>query len=150
VYSLVVKTREAYKLKETRSGGTWETFKTDNLTPAMNFERFVAPPLRYLQILINPFRNGDGKHDIKVATRVEPGCGEPNAGPADSFDAMGFFCRQQDVRIVLAILIPLLAVLLAAEAALVALMSAELAAAGALAAIPFFGWALAAAMFALA
>ncbi len=127
VYSLVVKVRPAYKLQETRTGDAWESFKTTNLTPAATFAAFVAPPLRYLQILINPFRNGDGMHDVKVAKRVEVRCETLNAGPADSFDPMGFFCRQQDVRIALVILIPLLAVLVAAEAALVALMAAELA-----------------------
>jgi len=147
VYSLVVKVRPAYKLQETRTGEVWESFRTN--LGAAHFAEFVKT-LRYLQILINPFRNGDGMHDVKVAKRVEVRCETLNAGPADSFDPMGFFCRQQDVRIALVILIPLLAVLVAAEAALVALMAAELAAAGALLAIPFVGWALAAGMFALA
>lgn len=150
VYSLVVKTRPAYKLQETRVAAVWERFKPANLTPAAAFDAFVESPLRYLQILINPFPNGDGQHDIKVATRVEVTCPTHNSPPTSGFDPMGLFCGQQDVRIALVILIPLLAILLATEAGLVALLSAELAAASALAAIPFVGWVLAAALYAVA
>src|SRR5260370_30132327 len=69
VYSLVVETVPAFKLKETRSDVTWEDFKT-NLTKGQ-FLPFVEKfNLRFLQVLILPFANGNGQHDCKVAQRV--------------------------------------------------------------------------------
>jgi hypothetical protein len=145
VYSLVIKSVAAFKLHETRSNQTWETFRA-NLTAA-SFPGFAAGK-HFLQVLINPFGNG-GRHDCKVAERAQVKCSAPNEGMgAGGFDVMSLICGRQDVRIFLPVLLVLLAALLAAVGALVALAGAELAAAGALAAIPFIGWALAAAMFA--
>ena len=145
VYSMVVKTVPAFKLQETRSNQVWESFKS-NLTAA-SFPGFVAN-LHFLQVLINPF--GNGQHECKVAQRNIVDCSTPNQViGGGGFDFASFICRQQDVRVFIPILLAALGLLLAAVAGLIALASVEFAAAIALAAIPFIGWALAAAMFAV-
>lgn len=144
IYSMVVRTVPAFKLRETRSNQNWETFRS-NLTAA-SFPGFAATR-RFLQVLINPF--GSGGHQCKVAERTEVGCATMNENMgAPGFDFTSFICRQQDVRVFIPILLGVLAALTATLVGLVALSSVELAAASALAAIPFVGWALAAAMYA--
>jgi hypothetical protein len=144
VYSMVVHALPAFKLQETRSDQVWETFKT-HLT-AGNFPDFVKN-LHFMQVLVNPF--GNGQHDCKVAQRTVVDCSNPNLViDGGGFDFASFICRQQDVRVFIPILLLLLGGLGATVAGLIALASGELAAALVLAAIPFIGWALAAAMFA--
>lgn len=144
VYSMVVKSVPAFKLQETRSNQTWETFK-NNLTAA-NFPAFVKG-LHYLQVLVNPF--GNGTHECKVAQRIKVKCLTSNfVEPKGGFDFASFVCTKQDVRVFIPLLIAALAVLSATIAGLLVLAGIELATAIALSAIPFVGWALAAAMYA--
>ena len=146
VYALVVKTDPAFKLQETRTADTWETYQTN--LGAENFPTFAAEKY-FLNVLINPFGNG-GLHACKVTERSKVECSTPNVGMVGGggVGIMALFCQRQDVRVFLPILLAVLAGLIAAVAGLVALSAGELAAAGALAAIPFIGWALAAAMYA--
>jgi len=147
IYSLVVQTVAAFKLQETKRNDIWETFKT-NLTSAA-FPGFTAGK-DFLNVLINPYRNGD-THSCKIAERTKVTCDTPNLNmEAPGFDFTSFICQRQDVRIFIPILLAAIGVLIGVEAGLIALMSGELASAGALAAIPFVGWVLAAAMFAAA
>jgi hypothetical protein len=141
VYSMVVRTVPAFKLREDRSDEVWETLRA-NLTPA-RFPRFTAGK-HFVQVLINPFGSG-GQHQCKVAERFVEKCSTPNVGmtAAGGFDVMALICQRQDVRIFLPVLLLLLGTLGAAMAGL-------LATAGALVSIPFIGWALAAAAFAAA
>jgi hypothetical protein len=145
VYSLVVKAVPAFKLTETRSNDTWETFK-NNLT-AGSFPGFVEG-LHFLQVLINPF--GNGTHECKVAKRTVAKCSTPNqvVPGTTGFDFQSFICSKQNVQVFIPLLIAALAAILATIAGLVALASIEFATASALAAIPFIGWVLAAAMYA--
>ena len=140
VYSLVFRVSDAFKLTETRSDEIWESFR-GNLTAA-NFASFISTTApHFLQVLINPFATSTG-HSCKVARRVVVPCPTPNVGmTAGGPDPMAFVCQQQDARIFLAILIPVLIGLIAVSAGLAAL-------AAVLVAIPFIGWALAAATYA--
>jgi hypothetical protein len=145
VYSLVVRTVPAFKLRETRSNCTWETIKS-NLT-FLSFPGFVKG-LQFLQVLINPF--GNGTHECKVAKRTVVECSTPNQvipGPT-GFDFQSFICSTQNVQVFIPLLLAALAAILATIAGLVALAGIEFATASALAAIPFIGWALAAAVYA--
>lgn len=146
VYALVVKTDPAFKLQETRTADTWETYRTN--LGAESFPTFAAEKY-FLNVLINPFGNG-GLHACKVTERSKKLCSTTNEGMAGGVGGgiLALFCQRQDVRVFLPILLAVLAGLIAAVAGLVALSAVELAAAGALAAIPFIGWALAAAMYA--
>jgi len=145
VYSLVVKTVPAFKLTETRSNDTWETFK-NNLT-ASSFSGFVEG-LHFLQVLINPF--GNGSHDCKVANTTVAECSAPNQviPGTTGFDFQSFICSKQNVQVFIPLLLAVLAAILATIAGLVTLAGIEFATASALAAIPFIGWALAAGMYA--
>lgn len=146
VYSLVVQTVPAFKLTETRSNDVWERLK--NSLTASAFGEFVGK-LHFLQILVNPF--GNGTHECKVAKRNMEKCETPNVvvpGPT-GFDFQSFICSKQDVRTFIPILAAALVIILATIWGLTALASVEFAAATALAAIPFIGWVLAAAMFAV-
>lgn len=147
VYSLVLASVPAFKLHEVRSNEMWETFR-GNLSAA-NFATFMGSTTpHYFQVLINPF-GSDGMHQCKVARRDVVECATPNAGlGGGGVDPLAMICGRQDIRILLAILVPALAVLLVTEGGLVALSAFEAATAGALAAIPFIGWILATAMFA--
>lgn len=146
VYSLVVKTVPAFKLQETRSDQTWETFR--NSLTANTFRSFVGN-LHFMSVLINPF--GNGTHQCKVAQRNVVDCSTQNQviSGSSGFDFQAFICSKQDVRVFIPLLLAVLVTLLAAIAGLAVLASLEFAAATALAAIPFIGWALAAAMFAV-
>jgi len=146
IYSLVIRTAESFKLAENRRNDTWETLKR-NLT-ATSFNDYINDRsdaigfnLHFLQILINPFRNTVG-HECKVAERHVVPCTARNQNMEadESFDPMGFICKQQDIRSILPILIGILALLLATIAGLIALASA-------LIGIPFIGWILAAALY---
>src|SRR5258708_15173066 len=139
VYSLVVKAVPAFKLTETRSNDTWETFK-NNLT-AGSFPGFVEG-LHSLQVLINPF--GNGTHECKVAKRTVAKCSTPNqvVPGTTGFDFQSFICSKQNVQVFIPLLLAALAAILATIAGLVALASIEFATASALAAIPFIGWRL--------
>ncbi len=147
VYALVFRTVDSFKLNETRRNDIWETLKND-LTAA-NFRTYLdgqaldRTPLHFLQILINPFRNRRNQHDCKVAHRHEADCEAENVETGGGLDVMGFICRRQDARIFIPVLAGIVAGLSAAVTGL-------LATATALAAIPFVGWALAAASYAAA
>jgi len=145
VYALVVKTEPAFKLKETRTADTWETYRAN--LGAESFPAFAAEKY-FLNVLINPFANS-GLHTCKATERSKVECSTPNVGMAGGGGGgiMALICERQDLRVFLPILLAVLAGLIAAVAGLVALAAIELAAAGALAVIPFIGWVLAAAMY---
>lgn len=146
VYSLVVKSVPAFKLQETRADDTWE--KLRNSLTASAFPKLVDG-LHFLQILVNPF--GNGTHECKVAKRNKVKCETANVVvPGNTgFDFQSFICSKQNVQTFIPLLVAALGAILAAIAGLVVLAGVEFAAASALAAIPFIGWALAAAMYAI-
>jgi hypothetical protein len=151
VYSLVIKTVPAFKLKETGRDDTWETVRTN--LGAETFPHFTegtdGADRYFLNVLINPFGNS-GTHSCKVTERKKMECGTMNVGmdhPAGG-DIMALFCQRQDVRVFLPLLLAVLVGLTVAVGALVALSAVEFATADVLAAIPFIGWILAAAMYA--
>lgn len=145
VFSLVIKAVSAFKLEETRTRPTWEAFKSNlSLT---NFPAFSAT-FYFMQVIINPF--GNGTHECTVASRSVVDCSTKNNGvEPPGLDFTSFICRQQDVRVFIPVLLAALAVLIGIVAGLTVLAQAEFAAATALSAIPFVGWILAAALFAI-
>ncbi len=162
IYSLVIRVEKPFKLKERRRDDIWETFRNNltNLSLLQNFDsthpdtRLRVGNIHYLNVLIMPFRNNSGQHICKVATRERfaPNIGDNCAGlpPTEPTGSGGaeisstitsWLCKLADVRVILLFLVPLLASLIA----LAGLLAASI---GVLAAIPFIGWALAAAAIA--
>lgn len=153
IYSLVLEVRDRFKLTERRRNDVWETFQNNltNITSLRNFDsthtdsRLRVANIHYLNILIMPFSNAARQHVCKIATReIHEGKKLPdNVGvaPGRSFDIFNAICRLVDTRVLLLILVPLLAGLIASAAALGASI-------GILLAIPFIGWVLATAAIA--
>ncbi len=141
VYSLVMKTVDAFKLSERRQAGIWENIKTE-LT-ASRFNSYVSgrnavlgAPLHFLNVLILPYRK-NGFHECRVVERHVVPCNTPNVGMDDQprFDVFTYFCTKQNARNLTGVLLAAIGLLIVLGIGIVS--------------IPLFGWILAIPVFAL-
>lgn len=97
VYSLVVHTDRAFKLRAMRSTKIWETDVLPNLT-ADKFSAFAGTK-EFMEIIINPFLK-NGTHSCKLTVRDRVDCSIVTTPPgekdffANAFDAL---CQLKDI-----------------------------------------------------